>query len=164
MLGVDGSRVSIATVAGERGTLVIFTCNHCPWAQAWEGRITALGNRFRQEGIGVIAINSNDPEEFPADDYDGMRERARAAAMRFPYVVDPTSGVARAFRARKTPEVFLFDRRLRLVYHGAVDDNPFEEQSVQRHFLRDALVALVAGSPIENAETRAIGCSIKFRD
>ena len=83
--------------------------------------------------------------------------------MRFPYGVDATSDVARAFGATKTPEVFLFDRRGRLVYHGAVDDNAYEEDEVEERFLRDALADVVAGRSVSPAETRAIGCSIKFR-
>lgn len=164
MRGVDGQQVSIASVAGQHGTLVIFTCNHCPWAQAWESRITALGNTYRERGVGVIAINSNDAEEFPADGFEPMRERARAAGMRFPYVVDETSGVARAFGATRTPEAFLFDGRGRLVYHGAIDDNAHQPDQVQHHYLRDALEAVIAGRPIAEGETRFLGCTIKFRD
>ncbi|MCA9608079.1 MAG: thioredoxin family protein [Myxococcales bacterium] len=164
MRGVDGQQTSIASVAGEHGTLVIFTCNHCPWAQAWESRITALGNTYRQRGVGVIAINSNDPEEFAADGYPQMQERARAAGMQFPYVVDETSNVARAFGATRTPEAFLFDGRGHLVYHGAIDDNAHEPAQVQHHYLRDALDAVVAGRPIAEGETRFLGCTIKFRD
>lgn len=164
MRSVDGSRQSIASVAGERGTLVIFTCNHCPWAQAWEGRITALGNRYRSRGIGVIAINSNDPEEFSEDGFEPMQQRARDAGMQFPYVVDETSNVARAFGATRTPEVFLFDHEGDLVYHGAIDDNAHEPDSVEHHYLRDAMDALLARRPIADAETRFLGCTIKFRD
>ncbi len=163
MRNVDGEMKTIAGVAGENGTLVIFTCNHCPWAQAWESRIVALGNRFQERGIGVIAINSNDPSRFADDSFEGMQRRAREAGMRFPYVVDATSNVARAFGATKTPEAFLFDRRGRLVYHGAIDDNAHQEGEVEERFLRDALRAVVAGEDVERAETRAIGCSIKFR-
>ncbi len=164
MRGVDGQRASIASVAGPHGTLVIFTCNHCPWAQAWEARITSLGNTYRGRGVGVIAINSNDPEEFPTDGYEEMQRRARAAGMQFPYVVDETSGVARAFGATRTPEVFLFDRGGHLVYHGAIDDDAHQPDQVQHHYLRDALEAVIAGRPIAEGETRFLGCTIKFRD
>ncbi len=163
MRNVDGETKTIGQVRGERGTLVIFTCNHCPWAQAWEARIVALGNEYRGRGIGVIAINSNDPAQHTEDSFEEMQRRARAAGMHFPYVVDETSNVARAFGATKTPEAFLFDRRGRLVYHGAIDDNAHEEEHVESRFLRDALAAVVAGEAVPRAETRAIGCSIKFR-
>ena len=164
MRNVDGQQVSIQSAAGERGTLVIFTCNHCPWAQAWEARITELGNAALGRGVGVFAINPNDPAEYPSDGFEEMQRRHREAGMRFPYVVDETSNVARRFGATRTPEVFLFDRRGRLVYHGAVDDNAHQPDQVQRRHLADALDALVAGRPIANAQTRSIGCSIKFRD
>jgi hypothetical protein len=163
MLGVDGRRVSIAQSAGRRGTLVIFTCNHCPWAQAWESRITELGNTYRGQGMGVIAINPNDPAEHADDGYEEMQRRHRAAGMQFAYVVDETSNVARAFGATRTPEVFLFDARGLLVYHGSVDDNAHEPAQVQNRYLRDALDALVAGRAIATPETRSLGCTIKFR-
>ncbi len=163
MRNVDESQVSIRSVAQEHGTLVVFTCNHCPYSRAWEQRIAELGNTYMQRGVGVIAINSNDPAMFAIDDFAPMQERAASLGMNFPYVVDSTSDVARAFDAQKTPEVYLLDADMRLVYRGAVDDNT-EAGDVQRHFLRDALDALIEGRPIDPAETRAIGCSIKFRD
>lgn len=164
MRGVDGQSVSIGSVGGAQGTLVIFTCNHCPWAQAWESRITAIGNRYRERGFGVIAINSNDPEEYAEDGFPQMQQRSRSAGMQFPYVVDATSNLARAYGATRTPEVFVFDRRWRLAYHGAVDDNAQQADQVQHHYLRDALDAMIARRAIAQAETRSIGCTIKFRD
>ena len=95
---------------------------------------------------------------------DAAIDSARAAGMRFPYVVDATSGIARAFGATRTPEAFLFDGRGRLVYHGAIDDNAHEPNAVQHHYLRDALEAVVAGRAIAEGETRFLGCTIKFRD
>jgi len=164
MRSVDGHRVSIADVAGEHGTLVVFTCNHCPWARAWQARLVALGNRYRSRGVGVVAVNANDPAEHAEDAYGPMQRRAREAGMEFPYVVDETSDVARAFGATRTPEAFLFDAHGRLVYHGAVDDNAHEPDHVQRRYLRDALEAVVAGRRPDPAETRSMGCTIKFRD
>ena len=163
MRNVDGEVTSIGGVAGEHGTLVVFTCNHCPWAKKWEERLTALGNTYRERGVGVIAINPNDPAVFAEDDYATMQERAQALGMQFPYVVDDTSDVARAFGANKTPEVYLLDSEQHLVYHGAIDDSA-DADGVQVQFLRDALEAVIAGGAIEQAETRAIGCSIKYRD
>ncbi|MEM9192693.1 MAG: thioredoxin family protein [Myxococcota bacterium] len=164
MKNIDEAQVTIASVAGEHGTLVIFTCNHCPWAVAWESRITEIGNRYRGRGVGVIAINPNDPEQFPVDNFETMQERAEAAGMQFPYVVDATSDVARAYGAQKTPEAFLFNSDRELVYHGAIDDNAHEPDEVEERYLRDALDALIAGDEISTTETRAIGCSIKFRN
>jgi peroxiredoxin len=163
MQNVDGERLTIGRVRGEKGTLVVFTCNHCPWAKAWHDRLTTLGNQYAAQGIGVIAINSNDPAEHEDDGFEAMQARARETGMRFPYVVDATSDVARAYGATKTPEVFLFDRELKLAYYGAIDDNAHEEQNVAQRYLRDALEAVVNGSPVPVSQTRALGCSIKFR-
>ena len=163
MLSVDGEEVSIGGVAGEQGTLVIFSCNHCPWVVAWEDRIAAIGNECMERGVGVIAINPNDTVEYPADGYEQMRARAEERGFHFPYVVDATSDVARAFGATRTPEIFLFDGEGLLVYHGAIDDNARQADQVENHYLRDALEALLAGEEIAVAETRALGCSIKVR-
>lgn len=163
MKNVDETELTIAAVAGKKGTLVVFTCNHCPFAQAWEDRITALGNEYGAKGVGVIAINANDTERFPGDAFEPMQARAKNAGMQFPYVVDDTSAVARAFGAEKTPEAFLFDADNHLVYRGAVDDNAHAPEEVQEHYLRSALEALVAGTPIAQPEVPAVGCSIKLR-
>jgi AhpC/TSA family len=155
--------VSIADVTGPAGTLVIFTCDHCPFARGWEGRIVELGNSYVKKGIGVILINANDPSEHEEDGFAGMQARAKSADMRIPYVVDETSNVARAFGATVTPEVFLFDRHGKLAYHGAVDDNRKEPEKVQSHYLKDALDAVVSGKPLALPETKSLGCSIKYR-
>jgi peroxiredoxin len=164
MKNVDGREITIDSVRGRRGTLVIFTCNHCPYAQRWESRIVTLGNRFREQGVGVIAVNPNDPTEYPSDAFEPMQARAREAGMQFPYVVDATSDVARAYGATRTPEAFLFDARWRLVYHGAIDDNASEPDQVQSRYLEDALTAVAAGRAPAVAQSRAVGCSIKFRE
>lgn len=163
MRNVDGTMHSIASVAKEKGTLVLFTCNHCPYAVAWQERYVALAHDFMEQGIGVIAINSNDDTEYPSDSFEGTVARAAELSMRFPYVMDETSDVARAFGAEKTPEAYLFDAEGHLVYHGAVDDSQ-DPAGVQEHYLRDALTAVAAGSAVAQAETNAVGCSIKFRE
>lgn len=163
MKNVDGKEVSIADVRGEKGTLVIFSCNHCPFVVAWEKRIADLGNEFRKRGVGVIQINSNDPAKVPADSFEAMQKRAKERGFEFPYVVDADSGVARAFGATRTPEVFLFNAEGKLVYHGAVDDNHRDAAAVKAHYLRDALEALVNGREITTKTIKAVGCTIKFR-
>jgi len=163
MKGVDGKDASISDVEGKKGTLVIFTCNACPYAKAWEERIVALGNEYATKGVGVIAINSNDPAIVADDSYEVMQKRAAERKMGFPYVVDATSEVARAFGATRTPEAFLFDASGKLVYHGAVDDNHKEPEKVEKRYLKDALAAVAGGAAVPVAETKAIGCSIKFK-
>jgi peroxiredoxin len=162
MKNVDGSDVSIADVAGKSGTLVIFSCNHCPYVKAWQGRIASIGNAAKASGLGVIVINSNDPTSYPEDSYAEMQKRAKDLGFTFPYVVDATSDVARSFGASHTPEAYLFDKDGKLVYHGAIDDSK-EADQVTKHFLQDAVDAAVAGKAVPVAETKAIGCTIKFR-
>jgi len=163
MKSVDGRELSIADVAGAKGMLVMFSCNHCPYVKAWEDRIAAIGNGAPAQGVGVIVINANDPETYPDDDYAAMQKRAQEKGFKFPYVVDATSDVARAFGATRTPEVYLFDAAGRLVYKGAIDDNAQDAAKVQHRYLADAIDALAAGRELGDRETKAIGCSIKFR-
>lgn len=163
MKNVDGKSRTVAGVAGKKGTLVIFTCNSCPWAQAWEERIVAHGNAWAKKGIGVIAINPNDPAVKSEDGMAAMKKRAKDRGMAFPYVVDATSDVARAFGATRTPEVFLFDAEGKLVYHGAIDDNAREPEKVTARYLEDALEAVAGGKDVTLAQTKAFGCTIKFR-
>ncbi|HZL19394.1 MAG TPA: thioredoxin family protein [Polyangia bacterium] len=160
---LDGKSVSIAEVAGKAGTLVVFTCNHCPFARGWERRIADLGNAYAKKGIGVILINANDPAKYPEDGYAEMQARAKTLGLQVPYVIDDTSNVARAFGASVTPEAFLFDKNGKLAYHGTVDDNHTDPAKVTKRYLADALEAVVAGKPPAVAETKGIGCGIKFR-
>jgi peroxiredoxin len=163
MKNVDGAEIDLAQIQKPAGTLVIFTCNHCPFAKKWETRIVELGNTYQAKGIGVVAINANDPSVAPDDSYPSMQQRAKDRGMQFPYVVDATSGVARAFGATRTPEVFLFDKDGKLVYHGAVDDNGDDAAKVEKAYLKMALDAVVGGTDVAVKETKSIGCTIKFR-
>jgi peroxiredoxin len=164
MKSVNGKDVSLAEVSGKRGTLVVFTCNHCPWAKAWQTRVAAIGNAARAKGMGVVAINSNDPSAYPEDSFEEMQARAKMLGLKFPYAVDVTSDLARAFGASHTPEAYVFDAAGKLVYHGGVDDNARDESSVKERWLEDAVNAVVAGKPVTLAETKAFGCSIKLRE
>jgi glutathione peroxidase-family protein len=169
MLNVDGKELTLAGVSGKHDTLVIFSCNHCPYARAWEERIVALGNTYQDRGVGVMVVNSNDPQRYPDDGYEEMQRRARLRGYRFPYVVDSTSDVAVAFGATRTPEVYLFNKDGKLYYQGAVDndtDGKLKPQERQ-NYLQAALDALVAGKQGASAGvmqvTKSIGCGIKFR-
>jgi hypothetical protein len=160
---VDGRSVSIADVRGTAGTLVVFTCDHCPFARGWERRIADLADTYAKKGVGAILINANDPAMYAVDGFAGMQARSKELGLRVPYVVDQTSAVARALGASVTPEAFLFDRNGKLAYHGAIDDNHRDPTAVKAHYLRDALDAVLAGRPAPVAETKGIGCGIKFR-
>jgi len=163
MKNVDGKELNLKSVVQPAGTLVVFTCNHCPFAKRWESRIIELGNAYAAQGIGVVAINANDPKAYPDDSFEAMQVRAKEKGMEFPYVVDATSNVARAFGATKTPEAFLFDKNGKLVYHGAIDDNGEEPSKVENRYLKLALEAVLAGNEVPVKETKSIGCGIKFR-
>jgi hypothetical protein len=163
MKNVDGKLLSIGDVAGKSGTLVLFTCNHCPYAKAWEGRIAALANRYSRQGIGVILINANDPAVYAEDAFSEMQTRAKTLGLLVPYVVDETSDVARAFGATVTPEAFLFDASGKLSYHGTIDDNRAEPDKVHARYLENALADTVAGRIPRTQETKSLGCGIKFR-
>lgn len=114
---VDGRMLSRSEAMGKQGALVVFSCNHCPFVKAWESRLVAIGKAARTYGIGVVFINANNPVEVPADDLEHMKQQAALAHYDFPYRVDASSDLARAFGATRTPEVFLFDAAARLVYH-----------------------------------------------
>ena len=163
MKNIDGSKHSLASTMGPKGLLVVFSCNHCPWVQRWESRMVDLGNAYSAKGIGVIAVNSNDTVEFPDDGFEQMQARAKEKGYAFPYVVDATSDVARAFGATKTPEAYLFDAQGKLVYTGTIDDNARDAAAVTAPYLKDALEAVASGTAVTMAKTKALGCSIKLR-
>ena len=163
MKTASGDLVSISDVKGVKGTLVVFTCNACPWAKKWEARIVKLGNEASKKGVGMIAINANDPTVNPQDGYEVMRTRAKQRGMKFAYAVDATSDIARAFGATRTPEAFLFDGSGKLVYHGTIDDNADDAKAVEQPYLANAVNALAGGKEVPVAETKALGCGIKFR-
>ena len=134
MKNVDGRQLSIRDVAGKKGTLVVFTCNHCPYAKAWEKRIATLADSFAKQGIGAILITPNDPTSYPDDGMAEMQVRAKALGLAAPYVVDDTSDVARAFGATVTPEAFLFAADGKLVYHGTIDDHRANPEKLTAHY------------------------------
>ncbi|MDF7806704.1 thioredoxin family protein [Pontiellaceae bacterium B12219] len=160
MTSVDNASLTLAELKGEKGTLIIFTCNKCPFVQAWQSTMVELGNTYMKKGVKVVFINSNDPAA-KGDTLENMKKMAQKEGYQFPYLQDSTSEVARHFGATKTPDVFLFDADNKLVYKGAVGDggtSPTDDV-----WLADALEALLAGKDINPQETKAVGCSIKFR-
>jgi peroxiredoxin len=163
MKSADGKMVSIADAKGPKGTLVVFTCNNCPFAKAWEERIVDLGNSYSKKGVGVVLVNANDPSIADHDSFDLIQARAKERGMQFPYAVDDGSSVARAFGASVTPEAFLFDKAGKLVYHGTIDDNHQQPDKVTKHYLKDALDAVLTNKAPPTAETKSMGCGIKFK-
>jgi peroxiredoxin len=164
--GVDGRNHSLEDYADAPVLAVVWSCNHCPYVQAWEGRMKALQAEYGDRGFRLVAINSNDAERYPADSFEEMRARAEAQGFNFEYLFDEDQSVARRYGPERTPEVFLFDRsrRLawRLAYHGAIDDNR-DDRAVREQYLRDAIAALLEDRDPPVSETPPVGCSVKWR-
>ncbi|MBN2686151.1 MAG: thioredoxin family protein [Pontiellaceae bacterium] len=163
MKNVDGKMVSLNEAKGKMGTLVIFSCVHCPFVKGWQDTMVDIANTYQKKGFGVVFINSNDPDT-AGDGYEAMQALAKEKKYTFPFVVDSTSDVARHFGATKTPDVFLFDAKGKLVYKGAVGEGSQTPKEGGALYLRDALDALLTGKPIPKAESKAVGCTIKFRE
>jgi hypothetical protein len=161
--GVDGRDHSLDDYGESELLVLVQSCNHCPYVQAWEGRMVAIQRDYADRGVRLVAVNSNDADRYPGDSFEAMQSRARSEAFNFDYLHDEDQSLARALRSERTPEVFVFDRGRRLVYHGAIDDNR-DDTAVTRHYLRDALDALLAGGRPAVAETPAVGCTVKWRE
>lgn len=162
LIGTDDKMHSYDSIKGDKGTLVIFTCNHCPFAVAYEDRLIALSKEFQARGIGVVAISNNDAEVFADDGFTEMKVRAKEKGFNFLYLYDESQGVALQYGPMVTPHIFLFNAKNKLFYRGRID-NSAKEKEVESRELRDALSALVAGKKIAVSETTAFGCSIKWK-
>ena len=160
---ISGKNITLANAKGDAGTLVVFSCNTCPWVIRWEDRYVSLANTYAQKGIGMIAVNSNAARFGGEDSLEEMLEHAKNKGYNFPYAQDPESELASAFGATKTPHIYLFNGDDKLVYRGAIDDNAKNAKKVDVPFLANAIDALLAGNPINHQTTKALGCSIKFK-
>jgi peroxiredoxin len=159
-----GKSLSLEDVRGEQGLLVMFICRHCPFVKHLEQGIAQLGREYRPKGIGIVAISSNDAIAFPEDAPESLKEQARELGFAFPYLYDETQDVARAYDAACTPDFFLFDRGLKLVYRGQFDDSrPGNSIPVTGQDLRAALEALLAGKPIPERQKPSLGCNTKWK-
>jgi peroxiredoxin len=146
-----------------RALIVVFTCNHCPYAQAWQDRLTQIVHDYDPQGVHMLAISSNDAVRYPADSFEKMAEYAQQKRFVFPYLYDEDQTVARAYGAERTPELFIFDAAGVLCYHGAPDDNYDDELAVKHHYAREALDDILAGRVVRMPETPPVGCSIKWK-
>ncbi len=156
--GVDGKKHSLADYADAKIVVVVFTCNHCPVAVAYEDRIIQLQKDYKDKGVQVVAINVNN---IPDDRLDKMVERAKQKDFNFPYLYDETQESARAYGATCTPHFFVLCKERKVAYMGAMDDNN-NPKKVKEHWLRDALDALLAGKTPAQTVTQQRGCSIKW--
>ena len=148
---------------GERGLLVVFTCNHCPYAQAVWPRVIRLGAYAKGMKVGAVAFNPNINPDYPDDAPEKMIEKIKELGIPFPYLVDETQDVAKAFKAQCTPDVYLFNKDRELFYHGRIDDNWKDEEAVTREELKEALNNMAAGLPADKKQFPSMGCSIKWR-
>lgn len=160
---VDGKMVSLADYKDAKGFIVIFTCNHCPFAQKYEDRIIELNDKYAKKGYQVIAIQPNDPALEPADSFTEMQARAKEKKFKFPYLMDEGQKVFPQFGATRTPHVFLLDKNRVVKYIGAIDDNAMSPESVKTKFLEDAIADLMAGKSVKTPTTKAVGCGIKTK-
>ena len=160
---VDGKMYSMADYKDAKGFIVVFTCNHCPFAVKYEDRIVALAKKYKSLGYVLIAINPNDPAAQPEDSFDLMKVRAKEKGFTFPYLFDEGQKVYPQYGATKTPHVFLLDKSLTVKYIGAIDDNVDDAAAVKERYLENAIAALEKNQEANPSMTKAIGCSIKVK-
>lgn len=162
MKAVDGSRVQLNQLTAKYLT-IIFSCNHCPYVKAYEKRYIALEKKYSNQGVKVIAINSNDAQKYPEDSYEKMIIRSKEQGYNFPYLHDQDQSVAKAFGATNTPHVFVFDEKRILRYKGRIDDSWEDETRVRNKDLENALNSILAGLAVSVTSTLPVGCSIKWK-
>ena len=161
--GVDGARHTPATAKGPKGLVVMFICNHCPYVKAVIDRIMRDCRDLAAEGVGSIAVMSNDPTDYPEDSFDNMRRIARDKGFPFPYVIDETQEVAKAYGAACTPEFFGFDASLELKYRGRLDASRREAAPNAKRELYEAMLQVARTGSAPTEQIASIGCSIKWK-
>lgn len=160
---VDGKFYSLSDYKDAKGFIVVFTCNHCPFAVKYEDRVNELAKKYTKKGYILLAINPNDPVVQPADSYDLMKERAKEKSFVFPYLFDEGQKIFPQYGATKTPHAFLLDKNQVVKYIGAIDDNAEDAAMVKEKYLENAIAALERNTEPTPSVTKAIGCSIKVK-
>lgn len=163
---VDNKMISLADYKDAKGFIVIFTCNHCPFAKAYEDRIIALHNKYADNGFPVVAINPNDESAEPEDSFDNMVKRAKEKNYPFAYLYDQTQYYAKTYGATRTPHVFVLSKKsndLTVEYIGSIDDNTDDPDAVKTKYVEKAVEELLAGKKVTTSFTKAIGCGIKWK-
>ena len=159
---VDGKMISLADNKAAKGFIVVFTCNTCPYAQAYESRIVSLNEKYAPQGYPVVAINPNDPAVAPGDSYAAMQTKKYS----FPYLQDESQQVAKTYGATRTPHLFVLTRQgsdFVVTYIGAIDDNSEDPKQVKTKYVENAMAEIMAGKPATPSTTKAVGCSIKWK-
>lgn len=161
---VSGKLRSLGDLKGEKGTVILFICNHCPFVIHVNPELTRIANDFSKLGISFIAISSNDIEKYPQDGPELMKENAKKFNYPFPYLFDATQEVAKTYDAACTPDTYLFDKDLKLVYRGQIDDSrPKNEKPLNGSDLRNAMDALLNNKAIPEPQKPSMGCGIKWK-
>lgn len=163
---IDGKQISLADYENAKGFVVIFTCNHCPYAVAYEDRIIDFDKKYKKMGFPVIAINPNDPTVVPGDSFEGMKKRSMEKGFTFPYLFDAKQEVFKEFGATKTPHVYILSKdgsKLTVEYIGTIDNNYKDASMVSKRYMEDVVNALMKGDKPSVTTTKAIGCSIKMK-
>jgi len=161
---VSGQVYTLDSFTGKTALLVMFICRHCPYVVHVEQEIAKIGHDYRNKNLGIVAISSNDPTQYPDDAPPRLKEMAERLGFTFPFCFDETQDVAKAYRAACTPDFYLFDRERRLVYRGQLDDSrPGSNKPVTGRDLRAAIEAVLAGKPVDGKQKASVGCSIKWR-
>ncbi|HMA14086.1 MAG TPA: thioredoxin family protein [Kiloniellaceae bacterium] len=163
LLGTDGKVYRLADIAGPKGTLIVFMCNHCPYVRAIAGRLAAEARELQALGIGVAGINANDASAYPEDSYENMKAFAREHGFAFPYLVDPTQDTARAYGAVCTPDFFGFNKDLALQYRGRLDESRTTLAQNARRELYEAMKRVAETGKGPDRQTPSMGCSIKWK-
>ena len=161
--GVDGKQYSLADFADAKILIVVFSCNHCPYVVGSQERMKKLVRDYRPKGVAMVAINSNETDNHPTDDFEHMVQTARKEDLPYPYLRDESQSVAKAYGALRTPHFYVFDLQRKLRYTGRMDDNPRQPGKETTHELTDALDALLAGKEPPVALTNPIGCNVKWK-
>lgn len=161
---VNGGEKSLNQLKSDKATVIMFICNHCPYVKHVQGGLVELGNDYVNKGVSFIAINSNDVKNYPDDSPERMEEVAQQFGYPFPYLFDETQGVAKAYDAACTPDFYIFDKDLKLVYRGQMDDSrPGNGKPVTGRDIREALDTILAGDTVGEGQVPSIGCNIKWR-
>lgn len=163
LLNVDDSMIGPEFFNGAKGYVVGFLCNHCPYVKGSEEMLVRIAKQFQPEGLKVLTINSNDAGKYPEDSFEKMKEKACLMNLPYPYLYDESQSVARMFDAACTPEFYLFDRELTLVYHGTINDSPRDPSKVTKDYLSQAIVSVLEGKVPEPQFVHPVGCSIKWK-
>lgn len=164
---IDGKLMSLSALEKAEGVIVVFTCNTCPFSIAYEDRIVALDKKYKNVGYPVVAINPNDVVKKPGDSFENMKKRAEEKGFTFPYLYDETQEVAKQFGATRTPHVYILkkeDKSLKVAYIGAIDNNSRDAKKVTERYVENALNDLLSGKSPNLNNTKAIGCSIKWKN